>query len=100
MSELLRTIVSDQPLWTADQVAEFLDLPVSTVKRWRRIRDLMTQIEGCDEGSPGAGAREALQAKLDRIEGVKLKGPKFMKIGARKVRYRRQDVIDWAMEPT
>lgn len=90
----------DNPLLTVDQAAEFLDFPVSTLNRWRRIRQLREQMDGCNEGSPGRIPTEQIEAQIEKINGPKLSGPKFVRIGERKVRYRKSDIIEWARNPT
>ncbi len=91
--------VNENPLWTVEQTAEFLDFPVSTLERWRRIRMLREAHESCNQGSPGYIPTEDIEAAIAKIGGPKLMGPKFRRIGARKIRYRKSDVLEWAEEP-
>lgn len=81
--------MNDNPLWTTEQTADFLDFPASTLVRWRRIRVLRAS------GQPSEVVAEAVA----KISGPKLSGPPFIKIGKRQVRYRKDDVIEWAQEP-
>lgn len=89
----------ENPLWTTEQTAEFLDFPVSTLVRWRRIRLLYERIEGLNEGAPGASVIPAIREEIAKVKGPRLKGPPFLRIGAKKVRYRKSDVIAWAEDP-
>lgn len=89
----------DNPLWTTDQVAEFLDFPRSTLERWRRIRMLREKIAMINEGSPAGSSIAELEAEIQKINGPKLAGPPFVRIGERQIRYRKSDVIKWAEDP-
>lgn len=90
----------ESPLWTTEQVALYLDFPVSAVVKWRRIRQLRQLIDGIDPASPAGSSIEQFEAEIESIKGVKMSGPKFIRIGARKVRYKKEDVIEWAKDPT
>lgn len=92
--------MNDNPLWTTEEVADFLGFPVSTLVRWRRIRVIQGVIDSINEGSPAGSSIPDLKKQIEKIQGPKLSGPPFLRIGARKVRYRKSDVINWAEDPT
>jgi hypothetical protein len=90
----------ENPLMTTEEVAQFLDFPVSTLVKWRRIRMLRERIDGVDPASPGGSVRDALEEEIESIKGIKMSGPPFIRMGARKIRYKKSDVLAWAEDPT
>lgn len=91
--------MNDSTLWTTEQAAEFIGFPKSTLERWRRIRILREQIAMINEGSPAGSSIPELQAQIEKVNGPKLSGPPFIRIGSRQVRYRKSEVINWAEDP-
>lgn len=89
----------ENPLWTTEQMAEFIGFPVSTVVKWRRIRIIRESVSEMVAKGASTDEINAAEVEIATIHGPKLAGPPFVRIG-RKVRYRKDDVLEWARNPT